>query len=246
MFENTLLAFRSRAGIKRRLKVLPVALGIHALALGFMVVGQLWAVSEVREPYTVVGLYVPPPLLAPRASDDGRARHKPPTGGVRHHTAVVQPRDVPETPARAAPPETVSNQTLVPAGDGPQDTAGGGGETEFGDCDDCPSEATDHLPIEIHNVGGRVRAPRAVFHPAPAYPELARKLRKQGTVIVEATIDDVGNVVDAKVLRDIGFGCGEAAAQTIRTWRYNPATLEGRPVSVYLTVTVSFELHGVE
>jgi len=34
--------------------------------------------------------------------------------------------------------------------------------------------------------------------------------------------------------------------EAIRSWRYEPATLSGRPVSVYLEVRVSFQLHGAE
>jgi protein TonB len=76
------------------------------------------------------------------------------------------------------------------------------------------------------------------------YPELARRMRIQGVVRLEAVIDEHGNVVDARVLDDIGMGCGQAAVEAIRTWRYEPATLNGRPVSVYLEVRVSFQLRG--
>jgi protein TonB len=93
-------------------------------------------------------------------------------------------------------------------------------------------------------VGGDVRAPVAISRPAPRYPEVARKARIEGTVLVEAIIDQVGSVVDARVLNDIGMGCGQAALDAIRGWRYEPATLNGRPVSVYLEVRVSFQLHG--
>jgi outer membrane biosynthesis protein TonB len=38
------------------------------------------------------------------------------------------------------------------------------------------------------------------------------------------------------------MGVSEAATAAIQKWKYKPATLNGRPVSVYLTVTVNFTL----
>ena len=58
----------------------------------------------------------------------------------------------------------------------------------------------------------------------------------------EAIIDKEGDVVDARILRPLGLGCSEAALEAIRAWKYRPATLNGRHVAVYLTVTVRFQL----
>jgi protein TonB len=86
--------------------------------------------------------------------------------------------------------------------------------------------------------------PISVLRTAPVYPEIARHRRHEGVVIIEAVINRQGSVVDARVLKDPGFGMAEAALAAIRNWRYEPATLDGRPVSVYLTVTVSFQLRS--
>ena len=60
---------------------------------------------------------------------------------------------------------------------------------------------------------------------------------------VRAVIDTEGNVVSAEVLDDRpGLGCGEAAAAAIRAWRFRPATMRGRPVSVLMEITVAFTL----
>jgi len=75
-------------------------------------------------------------------------------------------------------------------------------------------------------VGGDVRAPVAISRSAPRYPEVARKARIEGTVLVEAIIDQAGNVVGARVLNDIGMGCGQAALDAIRK-RYAAGLLLG-------------------
>jgi protein TonB len=241
MFENTLVALRRRREITRKLKVLPVALGIHAVALGFVVVTQLWAVSEVPEPYTVVSFYSAPPPPPPA----GRAAGKGATP-IRTARATLRPPDVapispPTESAKPAEPGDTGDTGAVEGGDPEGDPNGmpGGAEPPVGT--EMRAAAEADAP---RTLSPEMKRPLAVYRPAPVYPELARAARRQGAVIVEAVIDRQGNVVDARVLRDLGFGLGEAALLAVRTWRYQPATLDGRPVTVYLTVTVNFELHG--
>ena len=95
----------------------------------------------------------------------------------------------------------------------------------------------------IH-VGGDVRKPEKVFAPAPRYTEIARKARVQGVVIVQAIIDEQGDVTDVKVLKALPMGLDEAAVETVRTWKFKPATLNGKPVEVYYNLTVNFRLDG--
>ena len=62
-----------------------------------------------------------------------------------------------------------------------------------------------------------------------------------GTVIVEATIDTDGRVRSARVLRSIPL-LDEAALDAVRQWEYTPTLLNGTPVAVIMTVTVTFQL----
>ncbi|MGH9366863.1 MAG: energy transducer TonB [Thermoanaerobaculia bacterium] len=76
----------------------------------------------------------------------------------------------------------------------------------------------------------------------PAYPEWARKARLEGTLILQAVIDTSGSVQELRVLKSAHPALDAAAEDAVRQWRYRPATLNGRVVSVYLTVTVQFRL----
>lgn len=91
-------------------------------------------------------------------------------------------------------------------------------------------------------VGGEIEPPTRIHYVQPAYPELARRARLQGVVILEAIIDKEGNVRDVKVLRGLGLGLDEAAVQAVSQWKYTPTFYNGRPVEVILTVTVQFQL----
>ena len=83
---------------------------------------------------------------------------------------------------------------------------------------------------------------RSIHYVQPEYPELARRARLAGVVILEAIIDKEGNVKDLKVLRGLGLGLDEAAVRAVSQWKYTPTFYNGRPVEVILTVTVNFQL----
>ncbi|MCC7042645.1 MAG: energy transducer TonB [Acidobacteria bacterium] len=91
-------------------------------------------------------------------------------------------------------------------------------------------------------VGGAVREPRKLRHVPPVYPALARAARREGTVILEATVARDGRVIDARVLRSSDM-FDQAAIEAVRQWRYTVPTLNGVPVDVTMTVTVRFTLN---
>jgi periplasmic protein TonB len=101
-----------------------------------------------------------------------------------------------------------------------------------------PVEPTGPVPV-----GGDVTAPVKVHTPKPQYTELARRARIQGLVIVQAVIDKRGQVVDAEVLRGLPMGLDQAAVDAVRRWRFEPATLNGKPVDVYYSLSVTFTLN---
>lgn len=90
-------------------------------------------------------------------------------------------------------------------------------------------------------MGGKVTAPRKLRHVSPVYPQLAAAARVRGTVSLEATIDEEGNVVNLRVLVSIPLLDG-AALEAVRQWKYEPTLLNGSPVPILMTVSVKFEL----
>jgi len=91
-------------------------------------------------------------------------------------------------------------------------------------------------------VGGDVRRPEKISGSPPVYTVEARKDRVTGVVILEAIIDEQGNVTDVKVLKGLPAGLDQAAVKAVETWKFRPATLDGRPVPVYYTLTVNFTM----
>ena len=86
-----------------------------------------------------------------------------------------------------------------------------------------------------------VRTPMKLRHVDPVYPPIAQSARVQGIVIIEATIGEDGQVIDARILRSVPL-LDQAALDAVRQWQFTPSILNGVPVPVIMTVTVNFTL----
>lgn len=102
-----------------------------------------------------------------------------------------------------------------------------------------PEPGSGSAPLAV---GGDVIAPEKIYAPTPMYTEEARKARIQGVVVVQTIIDDQGHVTDVDVLKPLTLGLTESAVETVKQWTFKPATLNGKPVSVYFVFTVRFHL----
>jgi TonB family protein len=96
-------------------------------------------------------------------------------------------------------------------------------------------------PMAGFRVGGDIPPPRKIKDVAPEYPPIAHEARVQGVVIMEARVDEQGNVSDVRVLRSIPL-LDQAATDAVKQWQYTPTTLNGVAVPVIMTMTVNFSL----
>jgi protein TonB len=90
--------------------------------------------------------------------------------------------------------------------------------------------------------GPTVTRPILIRRVEPVYPQLAIRTRTEGTVILQGIIGTDGRVESLIVLRSHRM-LDEAALSAVREWLYAPARHQGRPVKVYLTIRVEFELN---
>ena len=89
-------------------------------------------------------------------------------------------------------------------------------------------------------VGGRIMEPKKLKDVAPVYPPIAQSAGVTGVVTIEATIGADGKVVDAVVVRSIPL-LDQAALDAVRQWEYIPTLLNGVPVPIVMTVTITFK-----
>jgi periplasmic protein TonB len=98
--------------------------------------------------------------------------------------------------------------------------------------------AAPGAPVQI---GGDVRPARLITSIPPSYPALAKTQHVAGDVRVDALIDATGRVSTMKVVSGPSL-LHQAAMDALREWKYQPATLDGKPVPMHLTVTIQFRL----
>jgi periplasmic protein TonB len=160
----------------------------------------------------------PPPVPTPRREPRvARTKHPP------HLTTA--PPEAPSGPAIAAvPPET--------SGEG---GAGGGGASGGGEAGGGDGSGGD-------GSGGARVAYGA--NPLPPYPLVARRLGKEGLVLLDVLVAPDGHAAEVHVIRSSGFApLDESAATTVRErWRFIPARRGGEGVAARVTVPIRFRL----
>ena len=95
----------------------------------------------------------------------------------------------------------------------------------------------------VFRVGGGVSAPKAIYSPDPEYSEEARKAKYQGVCVLWLVVGPDGRPRDIRVARTLGLGLDEKAIEAVKTWRFEPAMKDNRPVAVQINVEVSFRLY---
>src|ERR1039458_2874706 len=108
-----------------------------------------------------------------------------------------------------------------------------------------PPEITDWAKTTPFKVGGAVSAPIAIYAPDPEYSEEARKAKIMGMVVLSLVVGPNGKPRDIKVTGEaLGRGLDEKAIETVRSWRFEPAMKDGKPVAVQINVEFNFHLLG--
>jgi protein TonB len=88
-------------------------------------------------------------------------------------------------------------------------------------------------------ISGGVLNGKAISLPKPAYPAIARQAHASGTVVVQVTIDENGNVISAHAVS--GHPLLQAVAvSAARGARFSPTKLSGQPVKVTGVITYNF------
>lgn len=221
-------------GAPRGLTV-PTSIAIHAGVVLLVIVLPLVGGVSMPDAMSRIDAFVAPaamppapavqppsaPRSAPAANPDAAPLHAPDTIAPEVATPL---RGVPEVPG-ALPIGPGFGSTGVPGGTGSITIA------------QPPPPQTP----EIVRAGGQVEFPKRVSYVEPMYPPIAQSARVEGTVTLEATIDEAGRVVNIRVIGSIPL-LDAAAKEAVSKWRYSPTTLNGQKVPVLVTVRVTFKL----
>lgn len=202
--------------------------------------GMRWAVGAAVVLHVVFFLVQLPKLVAeehaqkkPRVYVVQQVRFKPPPPKQQQEIPKPRAKKVPIPDPTPDEPEPIRlEDEIEPEIDLP-DT-----DIVFG----IPEGPPPVEPTGPIRVGGDVKAPAKIYSPSPQYTEIARKARITGVVIVEAIIDKQGNVTNVKVLKGLPMGLDQSAVEAVKRWRFEAATLNGKPVAVIYNLTINFQL----
>jgi TonB family protein len=106
-------------------------------------------------------------------------------------------------------------------------------------------QSNDDTLKKVAPLKGGIVAPAVTYKLDPKYTDGARDARITGTVVLQLVIDEQGRATQIEVLSPLGYGLDENAIDAVAQWRWRPATKDDKPVKVYGTVEVNFNLLGV-
>ena len=209
---------------------------VHTAMLAAVMVVRIFATTELPDPPISTTFMMAAAAETPEVPPPQRAT-QPATPAVNQNAIpLVAPESIaPEIPGDI--PDTAPLSSVVGVG-APGDPVGDAGVGP----PPPPRVVPPPPPATPIRPGGNVRPPQKVHNVAPAYPPIAQAARVSGTVILDALITEDGSVRDVKVLRSVAL-LDAAAIEAVRQWRFTPTLLNGIPVQVIMTVTVTFNLN---
>ena len=108
-----------------------------------------------------------------------------------------------------------------------------------------PFPPPEEAAAGVKQVGGDVTAPLPIYEVDPEYTDLARTDKVQGEVTVGLVVDEHGLPQHVKVVRGLGDGLDDKAADAVKQYKFKPARENDKPVAVFAYLKVDFKLPGL-
>ena len=242
------------AGTTRTVRKSPLewaaATALHIVILATLIIVPLFTTETIQlRNYEETPLVTPPAPPPPPPPAAGRAVAPHMTSKRSNLTytlgKVTAPTAIPKTVSldnAAAAPDLGGVEGGVPGGVPGGQLGGSLGGVIGGTGTSVPIPPPQQPAAKrIVRVGSSLKAPRQTYSVQPEYPVLARQTHVSGTVVVNAVIDEHGNVVGARALNGHPLLI-PAALKAVLQWKYEPTLLNGTPVAVEMEVTVHFNL----
>ena len=233
------VAVRPPSVRSRRSPVVVASITVHVLVVVAVLLATAIAPDILPTPREALAFYEPARLI------DIQLPPPPPPRGV------IPPPAMPTVSSFAAPvvaPPSIVPESWMPVFDRSSDGVVNGALPNNvlanidGAAGALPPAPVVSTPPPPRRVSDGIKAPVKVVNVPPDYPELARRTRVEGVVILETVIDELGNVTSARVLRGHPL-LNQAALDAVQRWKFTPTRLNDEAIPVVMTVTVQFKLH---
>src|ERR1700674_427862 len=215
---------------------------VQTFILGVLILIPLIYTEALPKAMLSTLLIAPPPPPPPPPPPQPIKTIGKPVARLIQSGKLMQPRAIPKEVAvfkeAELPPDGINNSNTggVFGGIPGQGIIGGSGGPAL------PPPPKAAAPPRIKQ-GGNVTAASIVTQTRPLYPALARQARIQGNVVLHAIIDKDGKVAQLEVISGHPL-LVQSALDAVKQWRYKPTQLNGDPVEVDTTITVTFTMGG--
>jgi protein TonB len=224
---------------KKRMMQSAVSLVVHTSVLALLVILPLMISNTISlQQLNRTFLVAPPPPAPPPkmmvVKAAPAAQKFVATSAKISVPTVIPKRTVTDAPAMAAAPEMASTAGVVGGFGSVLGSEGVGAPPP-------PAPAAAAGPKKPLLISGDMKQPVLIYSVKPVYPAIAQATRTQGLVIVDAIINEHGDVVEAHVVSGPGL-LRQAALAAASQQKYQPTLLDGQPTSVELHVEINFHI----
>ena len=240
---------------QRRQMLIALALLLAALIVVLYKDWQFWFPSTAT---------VESEPLEQNASETTGPSQRVPNSGQTTSTARSKPKqhaaEVTATPNPETLAPVITNRKVLPplqvevvAGDQHQTVTPGNPSIKLDLGPKSPATSEPAASATSQNSSGGVTSAAAqvrlspgtaevVSHPVdPNYPMLAKQMKVQGSVVLQALIGKDGNIQDLQVLSGPAI-LSAAAREAVKQWRFKPYLQAGQPVETEARITVNFTI----
>lgn len=197
-----------------------LVIGLHAAVLAAVVMASSESKPvEIIRP-TIQGVLIAQPQVTPPPPEPPPPLPPPPE-------KKPEPKPTPKPPPKAPPSERAVKAP----------------EPEPAPVVQEPVESKPAEPAPQPVIPPRAEAGQ-LSNPAPVYPNLSRRLREEGVVVLEILIKADGTVGEIKIKSSSGYKrLDDTALKAVQQWRYQPATQGGNKIDFWYEQPVEFDLH---
>ncbi|MCZ6671471.1 MAG: energy transducer TonB [Verrucomicrobia bacterium] len=97
-------------------------------------------------------------------------------------------------------------------------------------------------PIKAYELEELDKEPEALIRIAPKYPKILKRNRKNGTVIIQFIVDEMGKVIDPKIVKSTNALFDPPSLEAVVQWKYKPGMKDGKAVRTRIELPLKFRL----
>lgn len=258
MFDNLVESGSHKEDLSRKGTFLLGTVAVYlVLGVAFLVFGILYTVSQINTPdleLTTLVAPVPIPQQQNEVKQEETAKPQKVEQNVDVRKELIAdvtrtelvPKEI-SAKASDIPPVRRGVTTVLGTADSNATAPAPGAGTGTGvvttparvDIGDAPPPPPPQPTPPRAPISGGVLNGKAINLPKPAYPPIAKSAHASGTVVVQVTIDENGNVISANAVSGHPL-LRAASVAAARGARFSPTKLSGQPVKVTGVITYNF------